>query len=100
MTDFEKQVLNKTKEIPAGKVSTYKEVAKALGCPRSFRAVANALAKNKDLVKTPCHRVVREDGFLGGYVLGKRKKIQLLKREGVEIDFSGRIDLNKFIKVW
>ncbi|SRR6056297_646999 len=99
MSDFEKQVLKKVKEIPKGKVSTYKELASSLGKPRASRAVANALAKNRDLIKVPCHRVIRSDGFLGGYVLGTEKKIRLLKKEGIEIKF-GCIDLHKFLKHW
>ena len=60
---------------------TYKEVAELAGRPRAFRAVGNILNKNRDK-KIPCHRAIRSDGEIGGYNLGKKKKLVLLKKEG------------------
>lgn len=70
--------------IPKGKVTTYKELARALGT-RAYRAVGTAMAKNPDLINTPCHRVVRSDGQIGQYALGSDKKCELLLSEGVDI---------------
>ncbi|MBZ9572346.1 MGMT family protein [Patescibacteria group bacterium] len=81
---FEKKVFKVVKKIPKGKVMTYAEVAKTAGSPRAWRAVGNILNKNKNL-KIPCHRVIKSNGKVGGYNLGKRKKIILLKREGIKI---------------
>jgi len=78
------------KRIPSGKVTTYKALAAAVGNPKASRAVGNILNKNPDLIKVPCHRVVRSDGSVGGYVLGTTQKIKLLWREGVEI-YAGKI---------
>ncbi len=75
-------VLNR---IPRGKVTTYKEIAKAVGSPKAFRAAGNACNKNPNSPKTPCHRVVSFDGSLGGYAHGLRKKIKLLESEGIRI---------------
>lgn len=80
--------------IPEGKVTTYSEIAKALHT-KAWRAVGNAMAKNKNLFVIPCHRVVRIDGSIGQYALGSEKKIELLLREGVEI-LKGKVD-DKFI---
>ena len=66
-TDFEKKVWNYLRKIPKGKVKTYLEIAKAIGKPKAFRAVANAVGKNPYPPKIPCHRVIRSDGSLGGY---------------------------------
>jgi O-6-methylguanine DNA methyltransferase len=77
-------------------VTTYKEVARALGKPRASRAVANALAKNPKLLKIPCHRVVRSDGKVGGYKLGSERKTELLVSEGVEIR-NGKVDLKIYV---
>ena len=66
-TKFQLKVWNYLKKIPKGKVKTYLEVAKAIGKPRAFRAVANAVGKNPYPPLIPCHRVIRSDGSLGGY---------------------------------
>ena len=83
-TKFQLKVWKYLKTIPKGKVKTYKQVAIAIKCPKSARAVANACAKNPYAPKIPCHRVVRSDGKLGGYSGngGIRAKKKLLKKEG------------------
>ena len=81
---FDGKVLNLCKRIPKGRVSTYKEIAKALRT-RAYRAVGQALKRNPCSPKVPCHRVVNSDGSLGGYSgrLHSPKKIKLLRKEGV-----------------
>jgi len=85
ITLFQKKVLNKIKAIPRGRVTTYKLLATALGNPRGARAVGNALHKNPHPVTVPCHRVVRGDGRIGGYIKGEKIKMKLLEKEGVII---------------
>ena len=84
-TKFQLKVWNYLKKIPKGKVKTYLEVSKAIGKPRAFRAVANAIGKNPYHPKIPCHRVIRSDGSLGGYSGkgGIKKKRRLLEIEKV-----------------
>ena len=84
MGKFREKVYEIVKNIPPGKVLTYKEVAKLAGRPRAWRAVGNILNKNRDF-KIPCHRVVRSDRKIGGYSRGKNQKIGLLKKEGIKI---------------
>ena len=86
-TKFQLKVWKYLKTIPKGKVKTYKQVAIAIKCPKSARAVANACAKNPHAPKIPCHRVIRSDGALGGYsgIGGVKKKLKLLRSEKVEI---------------
>ena len=86
-TKFQLKVWNYLKTIPKGTVKTYKQVAIAIKCPKSARAVANACAKNPHAPKIPCHRVIRSDGALGGYsgIGGVKKKLKLLRSEKVEI---------------
>ena len=86
-TKFQLKVWKYLRKIPKGKVKTYLEVAKAIGKPRAFRAVANAVGKNPYPPKIPCHRVIKSDGTLGGYSGkgGILKKRQLLKFEKVLI---------------
>ena len=86
-TKFQLKVWKYLKKIPKGEVKTYKQVAIAIKRPKSARAVANACAKNPYAPKTPCHRVIRSDGGLGGYSgRGRtREKLRLLKFEKAPI---------------
>lgn len=84
MISFQEKVYEIVKRIPRGEVLTYKKVAELAGRPKAFRAVGNILNKNYD-PKIPCHRVVRSDGGIGGYNRGQKKKIELLKEEGILI---------------
>lgn len=70
-----------TARIPRGKTMTYGEVASLAGSPHASRAVGNILAKNWD-PKIPCHRVIRNDGGLGGYNRGSDEKRRILEEEG------------------
>jgi methylated-DNA-[protein]-cysteine S-methyltransferase len=81
-------------QIPKGKVVTYSQIASKLNSS-AYRAVGNCLNKNENLIKIPCHRVIRSNGEVGGYALGSRKKTKLLKKEGVEV-INRKIDLDKF----
>ncbi len=82
MTSFAEKVYRIVAGIPKGTVLTYKEVARMAGRPRAYRAVGNMLNKNRDFASVPCHRVIRSDGTVGGYVFGSKRKQILLKREG------------------
>ena len=81
MTKFSQRVYEVVKKIPKGKVLTYKEVARRAGKPRAYRAVGNVLNKNRN-PRVPCHRVIRSDGTLGGYMKGVKAKMVILRREG------------------
>lgn len=81
---FSRRVFFVVSKIPRGKVLSYKEVALKAGSPRAFRAVGTILSKNYN-PKIPCHRVIRSDGGIGEYNRGKRKKVALLKSEGVNV---------------
>jgi len=86
---FSNGVFQVVKKIPAGKFLTYKIVAKLVGQPKAWRAVGNILNKQPNL-KIPCHRVIRSDNKVGGYRYGTKRKIALLKKEGVIIK-NGKI---------
>ena len=91
---FNEKCYSLLKKVPKGKVTTYKELAHVLET-KAYRAVGNAMNKNPYAPKVPCHRVINTDGGLGGYAKGLKKKIQLLKSEGIEIN-DNKIDLKKF----
>lgn len=77
---FQGKVYEVVKNIPKGKVLTYKEVAQKMGSPNAARSVGNALNKNRSK-DVPCHRVIRSDGKVGGYYWGVAAKIKILKKE-------------------
>ena len=97
-TQFQEKVYKIVKKVPRGKVTTYKDISKILR-KKSYRAVGNALNKNPipgtHESQVPCHRVVKSNGEAGGFAHGTKKKVQMLKKEGIEIT-NNRIDLKKY----
>ncbi|MDO8660462.1 MAG: MGMT family protein [Candidatus Woesearchaeota archaeon] len=85
-TEFQTKVYLLCKQIPRGRVSSYKAIGNALGGKgQIYRAVGSALNKNPFAPQVPCHRVVCADGRIGGFANGCTHKIQLLKKEGIII---------------
>jgi methylated-DNA-[protein]-cysteine S-methyltransferase len=87
ITPFQQKVYDACRRIPPGRVSTYKLLARAIGCG-SARAVGQALRRNPFAPDVPCHRVIASDGTLGGFAgqaVGKalRRKQSLLQAEGI-----------------
>lgn len=100
MVMFDEKVYSLVKKIPSGKVTTYKEIAKNLGT-KAYRAVGNALNRNKNPDEVKCCKVVKADGSLGGFALGSEDKIRRLKEEEI-IVINGKIKdfeekLHKFV---
>lgn len=88
------------KQIPKGKVTTYKVLAEALNT-KAYQAIGQALKKNPFAPNVPCHRVVSSTGHLHGFK-GKRKgkaieeKKLLLEKEGIQIE-KNKINLKKYL---
>jgi AraC family transcriptional regulator of adaptative response/methylated-DNA-[protein]-cysteine methyltransferase len=80
-TAFQSRVYEALRAIPYGNTRSYSQVAQAIGQPTAVRAVAHACATNPVALVVPCHRVVREDGSLGGYRWGLERKRSLLTQE-------------------
>ncbi|GEM_PF-1117274 len=95
---FSEEVYKFVCSIPKDKVSTYKEVAEAVGSPKSVRAVGQCLKANNHPERIPCYKIVRSDGSLGGYCgSGKKniqKKIKLLRKNGIKV-VDGKVDLER-----
>ncbi len=81
---FSERCYELLKKVPKGKITTYKEIARALKT-KAYRAVGNAMNKNPYAPKVACHRVVNSNGEVGGFESGTKKKIEMLKREGIKI---------------
>jgi O-6-methylguanine DNA methyltransferase len=96
MMSFSERVLELTKKIPKCKVTTYSEIARALGNPKASRAVGNALNRNTRPDIIPCYKVVRCDGSVGGYASGSKEKIRRLEKDGIEIR-NGKVDLKRYM---
>jgi len=84
------------KKIPKGKVTSYKILAEKLDT-KAYRAVGQACHRNPYWPTVPCHRVIKNDGSIGGFGGGTRKKIELLKKEGIKIRKNSIIDFKKHL---
>lgn len=80
-TAFQMRVWEELRKIPYGETRTYAQVAAAIDQPNATRAVGRACATNPASILTPCHRVVRSDGSLGGYRWGLKRKQALIEGE-------------------
>jgi methylated-DNA-[protein]-cysteine S-methyltransferase len=85
-TPFQKKVWDALAKIPYGQTRSYKEIARAIGYPKAFRAVGNANGRNSIPLILPCHRVIESNGGLGGFGHGieiKRRLLDFEKAHGV-----------------
>lgn len=80
-TAFQRRVWEELRRIPYGTTRSYGDIARSIGQPTAVRAVARACATNPVALVTPCHRVIRENGDLGGYHWGLERKRKLLEQE-------------------
>lgn len=92
LSDFQRSVYTALCQVPPGKVTTYRDLARSINCGSS-QAVGQALKRNPFAPKVPCHRVVKNDRSIGGFggtISGQKidKKIQLLQSEGVLFEDS------------
>ena len=91
-----RQVYDIIAQIPKGKVTTYGDIARALGHPRASRVIGRILNKNPNPILTPCHRVIKSNGKIGGYAFGKARKKELLKKEGLSFIGDSTTQLGKY----
>lgn len=87
-TPFQQRVWHTLKNIPTGQTHSYAKVAKTIGKPTAFRAVALANSKNPLAILVPCHRVINKNGKLGGYSCGIERKRWLLDHEKKKASYS------------
>ena len=95
LTAFERDVLTVTRNIPTGRSAPTAGWRGEAGHPTAVRAVASVLGRNPVPLLLPCHRVVRSDGALGGYMFGPARKNELLQGEGTNLD-----DVADFALTW
>jgi len=95
-TSFYEKCYSLLRQVPKGKVTTYKALALALGT-RAFRAVGTAMNKNPYAPEVPCHRVVNSNGNIGQFAHGTKKKVEMLKKEGIPIKSNKVENMEMFL---
>ncbi|WP_016917512.1 methylated-DNA--[protein]-cysteine S-methyltransferase [Rickettsia honei] len=80
-SEFQKLVWQELMNVPYGETRSYFTQAKLIGMERSYRAVANANGANKFVIIIPCHRIINNNGKLGGYGSGLDRKKWLIEHE-------------------
>ena len=101
MSVFAEKIYQQLKKVPKGRVTTYGFLAKSIGS-KAYRAVGMVLSKNPYAPIVPCHRVVRSDGKIGGF-MGKKtgktvaKKKRMLEAEGIVFEGDEVRDFEKVV---
>ena len=95
---LEHKVYKKLLKVPKGKVTTYSELAKAVGLKNGQRAIGRIMNKNPFPVIVPCHRVILSSGKIGDYAWGEKIKTNMLSKEGVRIKKGKILDKNKIYR--
>jgi methylated-DNA-[protein]-cysteine S-methyltransferase len=90
-TAFQRRIWQRLRTIPAGRTTTYGELARDLGSPNAARAVGLANGANPLAIIVPCHRLIGADGSLTGYAGGLHRKQWLLNHERACVDTTGSI---------
>lgn len=93
---FSSKCYSLLRKVPVRKITTYKALAKAIGT-KAYRAVGNAMNKNPYAPQVPCHRVVKANGEVGGFASGTKKKIEMLKKEGIPIRSNNIVNFKKYL---
>lgn len=88
--NLEHKVYKKLAEVPPGQVTTYGDLAKAIGLKNGQRVIGRIMNQNPYPVIIPCHRVIMSNGNIGGYSYGEKIKENMLQKEGLEIK-NGKI---------
>ena len=96
--NLEHKVYNKLLDVPKGHVTTYGDLAKAVGLKNGQRIIGKVMNNNPYPVLIPCHRVVMSTGKIGGYAYGKNVKTKMLSDEGIEITNESIEITNESIK--
>ncbi len=95
--NLQQKIYKKLLEVPKGQITTYGELAKAVGLKNGQRAVGKIMNKNPYPVIIPCHRVVMSTGKIGGYAYGENVKTKMLNDEGIKIQNGKIVELENKI---
>ncbi len=93
--NIEELVYKKLVDVPKGKITTYGDLAKAVGLKNGQRLIGRIMNKNPYPGIVPCHRVVKSDKSVGGYAYGVKIKTNMLTKEGIKIKNGKVLDWEK-----
>ncbi|MDR2516701.1 MAG: MGMT family protein [Spirochaetaceae bacterium] len=97
MTETTIRIVEALRAVPRGKVSSYRDIARAAGLPNGARQTARVLHALTEKLSLPWHRIIRADGSLAlPPCHGREEQTALLRGEGVEVDERGRVDMNRY----
>jgi len=95
--NIKQKIYKKLLEVPKGQITTYGDLAKAVGLKNGQRLIGKIMNKNPYPVIVPCHRVVMSTGKVGGYAYGENIKTKMLNDEGIQIKNGKILDLENRI---
>ncbi len=95
--NLDEKIYKKLLEVPKGHITTYGELANAVGLKNGQRVVGRVMNRNPYPGIVPCHRVVMSTGLVGGYAYGKDVKINMLHKEGIHIQDDKIVDLSNVL---
>ena len=81
--NIEEKIYKKLLTVPHGKITTYNELSKSIGLENGQRLVGQIMKKNPLPAIIPCHRVIKSNGDIGGYLFGIDIKKNMLTKEGI-----------------
>lgn len=93
--NIDQKIYKKLLLVPKGKITTYGELAKAVGLKNGQRQVGRIMNRNPYPGLIPCHRVILSNGNIGGYAYGKDIKTSMLVKEGIVIHNDKILDMNE-----
>jgi methylated-DNA-protein-cysteine methyltransferase-like protein len=97
MTESTRRIIEALRTVPRGKVSSYRDIARAAGLPRGARQVVRVLHSMAEKHCLPWRRIIRADGVIAlEPCRGRELQIELLQAEGVKVDKSGRVDMGRY----
>ena len=93
--NLQQKIYKRLLEVPKGQITTYGDLAKAVGLKNGQRVVGQIMNKNPYPVIVPCHRVVMSTGKVGGYAYGEPVKTKMLNDEGIQTKNGRIVNLKK-----
>jgi methylated-DNA-protein-cysteine methyltransferase-like protein len=97
MTESTSRIISAIRAVPRGKVSCYRDIARASGLPNGARQVVRVLHAMSDKYKLPWHRIIRADGYIAlKQFQGGDLQIQLLRAEGIDVPKTGRVNMDLY----
>jgi methylated-DNA-protein-cysteine methyltransferase-like protein len=96
MTEATGRIIEALRAVPRGRVSCYRDIARAAGLPNGARQVVRVLHSMAEKYRLPWHRIIRADGSVALEGPGRELQIALLRAEGIGVSKGGRVDLGRY----